>query len=379
VLPLFFQPLPPDRPMPPCLSWLLDLSRWRWVPLPLVLLLNGCSYYAQLLNGQVDLLARREPISELLAKPDLDPQLRQRLLLAEDARSFASRQLALPDNQSYRLYADLGRPYVVWNLFATPEFSLEAQTHCFPIAGCVAYRGFYEQNRARGAAALLKQEGLDTYVAGIEAYSTLGWFADPLLNTMLRWDDQRWVSVIFHELAHQQFYLPGDTAFNESYASFVETEGLRQWRAAKGLKAAENGARERQREQFSSLVLASRERLQSLYTSGQTKAQMRVGKAAEFERLRGEYQVLRSSQWAGDGRYDAWMYGPLNNAKLLPFGLYDQWQPAFAALFVEVNGDWPRFYAAVKALGELPDDQRQKRLAQLQRGRTDQAALESKP
>jgi predicted aminopeptidase len=352
--------------MPPCLSQLLDLPRWRLVPLSLVLLLNGCSYYGQLLTGQVDLLARREPISTLLEKPDLNPTLRQRLLLADDARTFASHELALPDNQSYRLYADLGRPYVVWNLFATPEFSLEPQTHCFPIAGCVAYRGFYDQNRARGAAALLKQEGADTYVAGVEAYSTLGWFADPLLNTMLRWDDQRWVSVIFHELAHQQFYLPGDTAFNESYASFVETEGLRQWRVARGLTAPENGARERQREQFSALVLASRTRLETLYASGETEQEMRIGKAAEFERLRREYQVMRTTQWAGDGRYDAWMYGPLNNAKLLPFGLYDQWQPAFAALFKEVNGQWPAFYAAVKALGELPDAERQARLERLQ-------------
>ncbi len=353
--------------MLPCLSWLLDLPRWRWVPLLLVLLLNGCSYYTQLFTGQLELLSRREPITELLARPDLDPALRQRLLLAIDARRFASDSLALPDNQSYRLYADLGRPYVVWNLFATPEFSLEPQTHCFPIAGCVAYRGFYDQNRARGAAALAKQEGLDTYVAGIEAYSTLGWFADPLLNTMLRWDDQRWVAVIFHELAHQQFYLPGDTAFNESYASFVETEGLRQWRQARGLKALDDGARERQREQFSALVLASRERLQGLYASGKPQAQMRIEKAAEFERLRRDYLALRTTQWAGDGRYDAWIFSPLNNAKLLPFGLYDQWQPAFAALFKQVNGDWPRFYAEVKRLGELPDAQRQARLGELQR------------
>lgn len=352
--------------MPPCLSWLLDLSRWRWVPLLPVLLLNGCSYYGQLATGQLDLLSRRQPINELLRQPDLDPQLRQRLVLAEAARTFASRTLGLPDNQSYRLYADLGRPYVVWNLFATAEFSLEPQTHCFPIAGCVAYRGFYDQNRARGAAALLKQQGLDTYVAGIEAYSTLGWFADPLLNTMLRWDDQRWVAVIFHELAHQQFYLPGDTAFNESYASFVETQGLRQWQAARGEVAAQNGARERQREQFSALVLASRERLQALYASGRTQAQMRAGKAAEFERLRRDYHVLRTTRWAGDGRYDAWVYGTLNNAKLLPFGLYDQWQPAFAALFAEVNGDWPQFYAAVKRLGSLPEAERHARLAHLQ-------------
>ena len=147
----------------------------------------------------------------------------------------SSAQLSLPDNGSYRLYADIGRPFVVWNVFATAEFSLSPELHCFPIAGCVAYRGFYSQGRARGAAALLNQQGLDTYLGGVEAYSTLGWFDDPILNTMLRWSDERLVAVIFHELAHQQLYVADDTAFNESFASFVEHEGLRQWRAARGL------------------------------------------------------------------------------------------------------------------------------------------------
>ncbi|WP_137886100.1 aminopeptidase [Pseudomonas sp. 2FE] len=354
--------------MPHCLSWLLDPPNPRWVPLLLALGLSGCShagYYTQLLSGQLELLQRREPVAELLADPARDPVLRQRLALAQAARAFASARLGLPDNRSYRLYADLARPFVLWNLFATPEFSLAPQTQCFPIAGCVAYRGFYEQNRARGAAALLQQQGLDTYVAGVEAYSTLGWFDDPLLNTMLHWDDQRLAAVIFHELAHQQFYLPGDTAFNESYASFVEAEGLRQWRAARGLPVPADN-RERQREQFGALVLASRARLETLYASGQSEAELRHGKAVEFERLRAEYRQLRAREWAGVGRYDGWIDSPLNNAKLLPFGLYEQWVPAFAKLFRQVQGDWPAFYARVKGLGELPSAMREQALKNLQ-------------
>ncbi|HWV10747.1 MAG TPA: aminopeptidase, partial [Pseudomonas sp.] len=287
--------------------------------------------------------------------------LRRRLALSQEARDFASARLALPDNGSYRLYADIQRPFVVWNLFATPEFSLTPQLHCFPIAGCVAYRGFYRQGDARGAAALLKQEGLDTYLGGVEAYSTLGWFDDPILNTMLRWSDERLIAVIFHELAHQQFYVADDTAFNESFATFVEQEGLRQWHAAQGTPV-ENNEGLRQREQFVALVLASRERLQQLYASDLAAEAMRAGKQAEFERLRREYRALREREWGGVGRYDGWIETPLNNAKLLPFGLYDQWVPAFATLFAEVEGDWPAFYRRVAELGALPIDARTREL-----------------
>lgn len=347
-----------------CTSFLVDLSRRAAVPL-FALLLSGCSsidYYGQLARGQLQLLQARQPVQALIDDPATDPQLRQRLALAQQARSFASEQLGLPDNRSYRVYADLQRPFVVWNLFATAEFSLQPQLHCFPIAGCVAYRGFYDQNRARGAAALLKAQGLDTYLGGVEAYSTLGWFDDPILNTMLRWSDERLVAVIFHELAHQQYYLPGDTAFNESYATFVEQQGVRQWRAARGLPAPEAPGIE-PREQFSELVLASRARLEALYASGLDAQAMRAGKQAEFDRLREEYRQLRATRWQGVGYYDNWINAPLNNAKLLPFGLYDRWVAAFAALFDEAAGDWPTFYRRVAELGALPAAQR---LIQLQ-------------
>jgi len=346
---------------------LLDRHARRLVPLLLGVLLSGCAsldYYAQVSRGQLDLLAARQPVDELLADPHADAGLKRRLALAQRARDFASAELGLPDNRSYRLYADLQRPYVVWNLFATPELSLQPLTHCFPVAGCVAYRGFYQLGRARGAAALLQAEGMDTHVAGIEAYSTLGWFDDPILNTMLRWNDERLAAVIFHELAHQQLYVADDTAFNESFASFVEQQGLRQWRAARGL-APDDAGEEPMRRQFTALILASRERLQALYDSPLADDAKRAGKAAEFERLRAEYRALRDGQWAGDRRYDAWMAQPLNNARLLPFGLYDQWVESFATLFRQAGGDWPAFYRRAAALGALPAVQRERHLADL--------------
>ncbi|MEN5033483.1 aminopeptidase [Pseudomonas sp. TWI929] len=345
----------------------LDRIFTRLVPLLAVILLNGCSsasYYGQLAEGQWQLLRARQPVEKVVADPATSPQLRARLEHAEQARVFASQQLKLPDNRSYRVYADLGRPYVVWNVFATPELSLQPVTHCFPIAGCVAYRGYYQQGAARGAAALMRQQGLDVYVGGVEAYSTLGWFDDPILSSMVGWGDERLATLIFHELAHQRFYVQDDTEFNESFASFVEQQGTRQWRVARGL-AAVGGEQGQQREQFIRLVLASRERLQAMYAGPLDDAQKRQAKQVEFQRLRQEYRQLRDGQWGGDKRYDAWMYGPMNNAKLLPFGLYDQWVPAFAAVFREVGGDWARFYQRVEQLGRLPIEQRKAALQRL--------------
>ena len=329
-------------------------------------LLNGCtsvSYYSQLAAGQLQLLNAREPMAKVIDDPQRPAALRQQLAKAQAARTFASEHLHLPDNQSYRLYADLQRPYVVWNVFATPEFSLNSINHCFPIAGCVAYRGFYTQSGARGEAALQHQQGRDVFVSGIEAYSTLGWFDDPILNTMLGWGDERLASVMFHELAHQRVYVQDDTEFNESFASFVEQEGARQWRVHQGLQMPKAKSQQ-QREQFVALVLNTRERLHILYAKPLAAQRMRSLKAAEFERMRTEYRQLQDQQWAGNTRYDAWMNGPMNNAKLLPFGLYDQWVPAFSALFKHSGGDWQRFYAEVETLGALPAAQRKIALAQ---------------
>lgn len=345
----------------------LDCVFRGFVPAVALLLLSGCSsmaYYSQLAEGQWQLLRARQPVSKVVDDPATRPALRQHLEQAEAARRFASEHLKLPDNQSYRVYAELGRPFVVWNVFATPELSLQPLTHCFPIAGCVAYRGYYRQGAARGAAALLREQGLDVYVGGVEAYSTLGWFDDPILSSMLGWGDERLATLIFHELSHQQVYVQDDTAFNESYATFVEQEGTRQWRKARGLGPLDDGAR-RQREQFIQLVLNSRERLQAIYASSEDTDVKRAAKAAEFERLRVDYRRMRDQQWQGDPRYDAWIYSPLNNAKLLPFGLYDQWVPAFAALFQEVGGDWAVFHRQVAALAKLAPAARQAQLQHL--------------
>ncbi len=322
----------------------------------MIFLLNGCSslsYYGQLASGQLQLLRAREPVAKVIADPARDAKLRTHLAQSQKARAFASEHLHLPDNQSYRLYADIGRPFVVWNVFATPEFSLSPQNHCFPIAGCVAYRGYYSQSAARGEAAIQRLQGMDVSIGGVEAYSTLGWFNDPILNSMMGWGDERLATLIFHELAHQRFYVKDDTEFNESFATFVEQEGTRQWRAFRGLPP-ENDSKLKQRDQFIQLILGTRSRLEKLYSQPLATAQMRERKAAEFERFRQDYRAMRDDQWAGDKRYDAWVNAPLNNARLLPFGLYDQWVPAFAALFRQVEGNWVRFYAEVEKLGGLP-------------------------
>jgi predicted aminopeptidase len=333
-----------------------------------ILLLGGCSslsYYSQLASGQLALLRSREPVADVIADPARDATLREHLRQAQQAREFASRQLHLPDNQSYRLYADIHRPYVVWNVFATGEFSLDPVTHCFPIAGCVAYRGYYSQGAARGESALQKLEGKDVYVSGVEAYSTLGWFNDPIISSMMNWGDERLATLIFHELAHQRFYVKDDSEFNESYATFVEQEGTRQWRAARGLPPEGASSEAQRRDQLTQLVLSTRERLKALYAEPLSADVMRQRKAAEFERLRSEYRQLRDSEWGGDKRFDGWVYAPMNNARLLPIGLYDQWVPAFEVLFRQVNGDWVKFFAAVEKMGELPADQRKAALERL--------------
>jgi predicted aminopeptidase len=340
------------------------------VPVLLLALLNGCAsveYYSQLAQGQARLLLARQPVAEVIADDSRPAALREQLRRSQAARAFASEHLQLPDNQSYRMYADIGRPYVLWNVFATDEFSLQPRTHCFPIAGCVAYRGYYRQEAARGAAALYRNQGLDVYIGAVEAYSTLGWFDDPILSSMLHWGDERLATLIFHELAHQRVYVRDDTAFNESFATFVEQEGTRQWRTARGLEASRVDLAQ-QSEQFTQLVLATRERLVRLYAQTLPAPAMRAAKQAEFEHLRQAYRTLRDSQWGAEGRYDRWIESPLNNAKLLPFGLYDQWVPAFAALFRQANGDWAKFYDAAERLGRLSPSDRSARLENLRAG-----------
>ncbi|HJR11883.1 MAG TPA: aminopeptidase [Rhodanobacteraceae bacterium] len=328
-------------------------------------LLGGCStlgYYAHLATGEMAILRARKPIPQLINDPATPPELRARLQLAMHARAFASDMLKLPRNESYTTYADIHRPFVMWNVFATPALSLQPVEHCLLFAGCVAYQGFYHHHRAESLADTLKQEGDDVWVGGVPAYSTLGHFADPLLSTMDRWSDDRMVGTIFHELAHQEFYVKNDTAFNESFATFVQREGLRQWRSDNHLPPPDSAEAER-RMQFIELVLATREKLKVLYASGLPDASKLARKTQTFADLRREYQRIRDTEWHGNREFDRWFDTPLNNAKLLPFGLYDRGVPAFAALFKQCGDDWTRFYAAVRKLGSEPVAQRDAFLA----------------
>ncbi|WP_256562929.1 MULTISPECIES: aminopeptidase [unclassified Pseudomonas] len=342
-------------------------SRWLAL-LSLLIGLSGCTsvgYYAQMVQGQWALIRDREPIATVVADPARPVALRERLAAAAGARRFASAELALPDNASYRGFVELKRPFVLWNVFATAEFSTRPTTHCFPIAGCVAYRGYYREAKARAEAQRLQAQGQDTYVGGVPAYSTLGWFSDPLLSSMLRWDDDQVAATIFHELAHQRFYLPGDTAFNESYATFVEGEGLRQWRASRGLPPPEAG-REARYQQFRALLLTTRDDLARLYAQPLALVAMRAAKARRFARLRADYQRLRATPaWRDERRFDGWMSQPLNNARLVPYGLYEQWVPAFAALYRQHPGNWPAFFHRVRLLGERPAVEREQALKAL--------------
>lgn len=336
-----------------------------WLAFLLCLGLGGCTtYYGQLVWGQAQLLWAREPISQVLADSTTPSVLRERLQKTQSARDFASRSLKLPENSSYRSYADLHRPYVVWNVFATEEFSVDPIEQCFPIAGCVAYRGYFNPYAAQAQAASLKLQHKDTLVSGIDAYSTLGWLSDPLLNTMMRRDDEQVAALIFHELTHQKCYVAGDTAFNESYASFVEREGSRQWRANRGLPAIHNDRLKAYRQMVTE-ILATRERLRTLYASGLPPEHLRTGKQAEFSKLRQTYRRLRQEQWGGKAYFEHWFQMPLNNASLLPFGLYDQWVPAFRRLFEQHQQHWDAFHAAVAQLAKEPFSQRQKTLQRL--------------
>jgi predicted aminopeptidase len=331
------------------------------------LLLGACQtlgYYGHVAHGQSELVLHRRPIARVLADPKVDPTLKSRLALSQEARRFATRQLGLPENRSYTSYVALGRPYVVWNVFATSAYSVDAVRQCFPFAGCVPYRGYFAEAKANRRAAQLKADGDDVWVGGVAAYSTLGWFADPILSSMLRWDDDELASTIFHELAHQLIYVKDDSAFNESFATFVQDEGLKQWRQSRGLPPQE-GSSEAMDDGFTQLVLDLRERLRKAYAQGGNEAALAAAKQREIEAFRQRYAQWRDREWPGQHSYDAWVAAPINNARLLPFGIYDHWLPAFAHLFQRHGSQWPAFYAAVRTLAKQSPPQRNQSLQAL--------------
>jgi len=318
----------------------------------------GCttvSYYAQSLDGHLQIMTARQSVAGLIDDPSTPGDLRARMQSASAIRQFAIDELALPDNSSYRSYVDIHRDAVTWAVFAAPEFSLTPRTWCFPVFGCVPYRGYFSKEAAVETATELQRQGLDVHVSGITAYSTLGWTSDPLLSTMFTGDEAYLASVVFHELAHQRLYVNGDSAFNEAFAVAVEVSGVRKWlRAAgnsAGLKRYE--ADRKRRAEFLGLLAQTRTELAQIYGGNGAATQKREAKAQAIEKLRQRYRSLRDHRWRGNRGYDAWMNAPINNAKLAATAVYGQDVPAFLRLFDLCGGDYPRFYAAVKAIGEL--------------------------
>lgn len=318
----------------------------------------GCtsvSYYAQSLEGHARIMAARKSVGKLIRDPSTPEPLRARLTSADSIRRFASEQLALPDNSSYRSYVDIGRDAVTWAVFAAPQFSLTPRTWCFPVFGCVPYRGYFARKSATDNAVELHRQGLDVYVTGITAYSTLGWSSDPLLSTMLRQDDTYLASLIFHELAHQRLYVDGDSAFNEAFAVAVETTGVRMWLRATGNRAGLHRYEidRRRKADFLDLIATTRDELSQIYGSPRAPQQMAAAKSAAIETLRMRYRQLRDRRWAGFRGYDAWFGAPINNAKLAATAVYGEQVPAFLRLFDLCSGDYPRFYASVRRIADL--------------------------
>ncbi|MDH5175191.1 MAG: aminopeptidase [Gammaproteobacteria bacterium] len=328
-------------------------------------MLTGC-YVMQAATGQAAVIHRSEPIASVVANPSTPQRTRERLLLVEHAREFAINELALPDGRSYRKYADLGRPNVVHNVVATPEFSVEPRSWCFPIAGCISYRGYFNESSARSYALRLAMKGDDVSVDGVPTYSTLGHLPDPVFGPMLSWRDTRLVGTIFHELAHERLYLAGDSALNEAFASVVEDEGVRRWLQQVG-RASEiagyDAAIARQKE-FASLLLDTRARLARLYATKLAPEAMRIEKQREFGRLLYRYEVMRRDRWQGYAAYDAWFARSLNNAHLASVATYEGCVPGLQRLLRDSGSALPEFYARVEATRGMAVKERRAALCQ---------------
>lgn len=335
----------------------------------LLTLLAGCEagYYMQATRGQFQLMRASKPVNAVLADSTTSPKLRSKLELAGVALAFAEEELLLPANGSYTKYADLERRYIVWNVFAAPELSLKPQTWCFPVVGCLAYRGYFHKFAADRFATKLADSGADVFVGGVAAYSTLGRFNDPLLNTMLRMNDQRMVGLLFHELAHQKLYVKGDTQFNESFATLIQQEGMMRWiDSRQGLAAVAAYRQDLARhEQVRTLIRRLQRELRALYASGQIDIEKRAGKAAIFEALQAEYGEI-SADWPEPVPFSGWFSGPINNASLAAVSVYDDHVAALRALFQQSSGDLETFYQRATELAEMELEERRNALLALE-------------
>jgi predicted aminopeptidase len=355
------------------------LRPWLWALAALLAMLglSGCqtlSYYGQAIKGQYKLVTAEQKVTSLLADPQTPAPLKARLQLVQALRAFALTDLHLPVDHQYEKYADLHRPYVVWNVQAAPEFSLEPYTWWYPFVGSLEYRGYFSESGADKYAARLRKKGYDVYVDGVTAYSTLGWFKDPLLNTFLFDPEADLAETLFHELGHQRLFASGDTDFNEAFATTVGQEGARRWLRWKGDSARlEKYEAQLQRDlQFVHLIADTRQRLEKLYGDERTEEgklrateqnagvppeEMRQRKQEVLNGLRRSYEQLKA-EWGGNTEYDAWFAQPLNNALLNSVAAYYDLVPGFKRLLAQNGGDLEKFYTAAEQLAKQPKAER---------------------
>ena len=338
-------------------------ARWttaaRLAVLLLLAPLGGC-YYVHVTAGQLDLNARRVPVEDVLADPSTDAALRERLAYVAEVRRFATSELGLPDNGSYASYVELDRAHVVWNVFAAPEFDVAPKRWCFPVAGCVAYRGYFDEAKARREARRLRGRGYDVHVSPVAAYSTLGHFADPVLSSMLRYDEVALAALLFHELAHQVAYAAGDSDFSEAFATVVESEATRRWLHARGREGELERYLDGRRRFYAvaDVMLATREALAGIYASGVAPEAMRAAKARAIEQLRADYAALRAGWPAGGASMDGLLEGEVNNARLGVISTYHRCVPGLAVRLQSLGGDLQAFYALVRRLAAGPPEAR---------------------
>ena len=350
---------------------------WLQVPsvaavlLVMTLLLVGCSasetagYYWQSATGQLDLVSRAKPISEAIETTS-DVKLKARLVRVAEIRAFASRELGLPDNKSYTRFSQVDRQFVVWNVFAAPALSLTPRQWCFPVAGCVNYRGYFSEEDAKNEAARFKAQGDDVYVSGVPAYSTLGYFDDPILSTFINWPDIEVARLVFHELAHQIVYVKDDSNFNESFATAVEEAGVERWLATQNDPAmdAQFARSQRMRKVFRSLIEDTRAQLTAIYAERAPSEVTFAKKVAAIDAMKEAYARVKAGE-PGLAGYDRWFALGPNNASLASVSIYTQMVPAFRALLRESGDDLPRFYARVKEIAAMNKAERNAVLAAL--------------
>jgi len=311
-------------------------------------------------------MSRRQPIADVLADPTTPASLRDRLQTVQNITRYASENLALPNNGSYQSYADLERDAATYLVSAAPQLSLTPKRWCYLFVGCLSYRGYFDRAKAVKLAERLSAQGYETVVTPSAAYSTLGRFADPVLNSMLQQGDIALAGVLFHELAHQVIFLPGETTFNESFATAVEQLGQQQWAAATQRTLTQRDFQRDREQQFIKRVLKSREALSQVFGSDISDESKLEQKARIVHQLRQDYAQLKQ-QWGGYRGFDHWFSdGGPNNARLALLSTYQLQVPAFISLFHQHQRDWPSFYRAVIELGNLPQVERRQRLRQLE-------------